>query len=111
MYLTFVLLGPRLLLRCAQEDMKSPKKGRELQTLRVESRKGGATKIKTKYLEDYNLLESTFMTASILILLSGIMFKSSESAPGCVAGRSTGFGGLPVLVPAWVSRVCMYSLF
>jgi hypothetical protein len=52
--------------------------------LRVEARKGGESKIKTKYLENYNLLDSTFLISSIVILLCGIMFKAAELPPGCV---------------------------
>jgi hypothetical protein len=63
----------------ANRDLGRKKKRlTDIVDIRVEARNGGKTKIKTKYLEDYNLLESTFMTASILILLSGIMFKSAE---------------------------------
>lgn len=50
--------------------------------VRFEARKGGKTKIKTSYLQDYNLLESTFLTASIIILLCGIMFKAAQLPPG-----------------------------
>ncbi len=49
--------------------------------IRFESRKHGEFKIKTKYLQNYNLLESTFLTASIVILLCGIMFKSAQFPP------------------------------
>ncbi len=50
--------------------------------VRVEARKGGTTKIKTHYLQNYNMLESTFLIASIVILLCGIMFKAAELEPG-----------------------------
>ena len=46
--------------------------------IRVEARNGGESKIKTKYLTNFNLLESTFLTVSIVVLLCGIMFKASE---------------------------------
>ena len=53
-------------------------------TVRVEARKGGTSKIKTKYLSDFNLLESTFLIAAIVILLCGVMFKAAEFPPGYV---------------------------
>lgn len=46
--------------------------------MRVEARDRGGPKIKLKYLYDYNLLEATFLTCAVFVLLSGMMFKSSE---------------------------------
>jgi hypothetical protein len=50
--------------------------------LRVEARKGGTSKIKTHYLSDFNMLESTFLIAAIVILLCGVMFKAAEFTSG-----------------------------
>jgi hypothetical protein len=52
--------------------------------IRTETRKHGESKVKLKYVEDYNMLESTFLTASILILVSGIMFRSAGFKKGYV---------------------------
>lgn len=53
--------------------------GSNKMNLRVEARDTGAGfKIKTRYLYDYNMLESTFLCCAIFVLLAGMMFKSSE---------------------------------
>ena len=46
--------------------------------LRAEARTGGKTKIKLKYVFDYNRLEATFLCCAIFVLLSGVMFKSVD---------------------------------
>jgi hypothetical protein len=46
--------------------------------LRAETRSGAQIKIKLKYLFDYNKLESLFLCSGISVLLSGIMFGTSE---------------------------------
>ena len=64
-------------------DVLSMGKARGL-AVRLEARTGGKAKVKTQYLQDYNLLESTFLTSSIIILLCGIMFKAAGFDAGYV---------------------------
>ena len=50
--------------------------------LRVEYRTGGKMKIKTKFIFNYNALESTMLCCGIFVLMAGITFKSADLEPG-----------------------------
>ena len=69
---------------CCGKDAQ-PVEGLEL---REEARKGGKTKVKVKYLYDYNSLETTFLACGIFVLLSGVMFKSADATDEVKAGSA-----------------------
>lgn len=46
--------------------------------IRAETRSGAQIKVKLKYLFDYNKLEGLFLCCGLSVLLSGIMFGTSE---------------------------------
>lgn len=50
----------------------------EITGLRAELRSGGTLKVKIQYLFDYNKLENMILFSCVFVLLSGIMFKSTE---------------------------------
>lgn len=77
--------------------------------VRLETRKGGLAKVKTKYLQDYNLLESTFLTASIVILLCGIMFKAADLPKGSPQANALAYFVLIMCIGSAV--VCALTIF
>jgi hypothetical protein len=77
--------------------------------VRLETRKGGLAKVKTKYLQDYNLLESTFLTASIVILLCGIMFKAANLPKGSPQANALAYFVLIMCIGSAI--VCALTIF